>query len=138
MTRNPPGRTQACDRSDAQGRLQQARWFLDAARLFQEENTPAAASVASTNAVMAAIAASDAACCAALKYRPRGDDHLEAVRHLAFISPGGRAASNALKRALDLKSQSQYGLVSVSASGRDGVIRQAERLIEFAEAVLAR
>ena len=138
MTRKPPGRKQACDRSDAQGRLQQAKWFLDAARLFHGEDTPAAASVASTNAVMAAIAASDAACCAALNYRPRGDDHLEAVRHLASISPGGRAASNALKRALDSKSQSQYGLVSVSASGRDGVIRQAERLIEFAEAVLAR
>jgi HEPN domain-containing protein len=138
VTKKPPGRTQTCDRADAQRRLQQANWFLEAARVFQEEDTPAAASVAATNAVMAAIAASDAACCAALQYRPRGDDHFEAVRHLAFISPGGRAASNALKRALDLKTQSQYGLVSVSPSGRDGVIRQAEKLIEFAEAVLAR
>ena len=65
------GRAQPCDRSDALNRLLQAEAFVTAAALVLEDGTDVARpGVAAALAVLAGIAASDAACCARL-----GADH---------------------------------------------------------------
>jgi hypothetical protein len=132
------GRIADCDSSDAASRLAQARSFLEAAELFEEADEPEAAHVVASNAVLAAIAASDAACCAALGYRSVGQAHEEAVRYVGTVSPGGKAAAAALRRVLAIKSKSQYGLTSLRARDRDTALTQARKLIAFAENVLAR
>jgi hypothetical protein len=76
------GRTQRCGRPQAATRLAHARKFFDAAELIATDvsDDEANASVAASLAVLAGIAASDAACCARLGRRSRSQDRR---RHIA-------------------------------------------------------
>lgn len=123
------GRVSDCTAVEAASRLQQARGFLDAAELYEGEEP----NVAASNAVLAAIAASDAICCAVLGYRASGDAHEEAAAHLRTVVPHGEEAATALRRALAIKNKAQYGFTTISGADRDTAMRQARKLIEFAE-----
>lgn len=127
------GRVTNCTSAEAVSRLSQARGFLDAAELYEGEEP----NVAASNAVLAAIAASDAACCAALGYHATGESHDEAVMHLATLVPDGQEAANALRRALAVKSKAQYSLTSISGADRDTALRQARKLIGIAEKLVS-
>ena len=70
--------------------------------------------------------------------RSRGDDHREATVLVAKIAPGGTEAASALGRLLAIKNDAEYGLAPVSRTRRDVALRQARKLIEFAEAVVRR
>jgi hypothetical protein len=83
------------------------------------------------------LAATDAACCSALGIRPRGDDHNDAADVLERVAHSADAVM-ALRRLLSLKNDAQYGLVSVSATKRNSALRQARKLVEFGEQVIAR
>jgi hypothetical protein len=83
-------------------------------------------------AVLAGIAASDAACCAALGRRARGQDHHEAEGLLAQVLAGGAEAASTLRRLLDLKDTAQYGLIHVSRQRLTSALRQASKLVQFA------
>ena len=131
-------RTQRCDRGDAVTRLAQARKFFDVAELVAtEEAVPESASVSASLAVLAGIAASDAACCTALGQRARGQDHHEAEVLVAQIEPGGKAAATALRRLLDLKDTAHYGLIPISGQNLKTALRQAAQLLEFAARIVA-
>src|SRR5687767_10904702 len=56
-------RAQQCDRADAKVRLAHGRKFLEVAKLVEGEDVEESASVAASLAVLAGIAAADAACC---------------------------------------------------------------------------
>jgi hypothetical protein len=132
-------RTQKCDRGDAMTRLAQARKFLDVAELAAtEDSVPESASVAAALAVLAGIAACDAACCAALGTRARGQDHHEAETLVKQVDPGGPAAATALRRLLDQKDTAHYGLVHVSGQSLKAALRQAQTLVDFAATVVGR
>lgn len=95
------GRTQKCTASDAKTRLSQARKFLEVASLLAHEaDDMEYSSVAAAVAVLAGIAASDAACCKALGRRSRAQDHRQAVELVAQVEPGGSDAAKALRRVL--------------------------------------
>jgi hypothetical protein len=126
------GRTAACTAEDARRRLEEAREFLDTAEVVDSAN------VAVSNAVLAGIAASDAACCSALGERSRGQDHSAAVELVTLVEPGGRDAGRSLQRLLSQKDAAQYGVARVSASTRKTALRQATALVDFATAVLQR
>jgi hypothetical protein len=68
VTPRHAGRTQKCGRPQAATRLAHAQKFFDAAELIATDVTDdeANASVAASLALLAGIAASDAACCARL------------------------------------------------------------------------
>ncbi len=125
-------RTAPCDRADAGSRLAEARSFLELADVADSTN----ASVA--NAVLAGIAASDAACCASLGRMSRGQDHAQATGLVETIEPGGKAAARSLARLLSLKDAAQYGVARVSQGNRTTALRQATALIDFAARVLER
>lgn len=131
-------RTQACGPREARTRLASAEKFLDVARLIDGEPEPAFWSVAASLAVLAGIAASDAACCSALGRRSRGDDHHDAEGLLATVLPDGREASAALRRLIELKDKAQYGIIHVSKADLKTALKQAERMIAFANDVLDR
>ena len=101
-------RTQPCDRSDALTRLAQAESFLLAAELIiDDDSDDATPSVAASLAALAGIAASDAACCARLGRRGRGQSHTEAVDLLGTVEPRGADMAKDLQRLLNRKDDSQ-------------------------------
>jgi hypothetical protein len=123
-------RTQGCDRGDALTRLAQAESFLLAAELIVDDDSDdATPSVAASLAVLAGIAASDAACCARLGLRARGQSHAEAVELLGTVAPGGADMAKDLQRLLNRKDDSQYGLTFVSAAEATRMVGWAKRLL---------
>lgn len=97
------GRTQPCSLAQGHTRLEHARKFQEVAELTAAEADPDYTSVAAALAVLAGIAASDAACCKALGRRSRGQDHHTAGDLVRQIEPGGKDAANALRRLINTK-----------------------------------
>lgn len=121
----------------ARDRLSQARAFLEVAELVgTEQDELATPSVAAALAVLAGIAAADAACCAALGRRSRGQDHRQAVSLLAQVTPHGPAMARDLDRLLAVKDDAHYGLLQVSGPRAVAALRQARRLVDTAVAHL--
>jgi hypothetical protein len=130
-------RTAPCDRRDAEARLAQAKKFIELADVVAtERNEPAAADGAASLAILAGIAASDAACCVVLGRRSRGQNHADAELLLRDILPNGADAAKALRRLLSLKDKANYGIESVSGKDLDSILKQAKSLIAFADDVL--
>mgnify|MGYP000333050045 CR=1 FL=1 len=126
----PKTRSQPCDRNDALNRLAQAASFLLAAELIiDDESDDATPSVAASLAVLAGIAASDAACCARLGVRARGRSHPEAVELLGTVEPRGGDMAKDLQRLLNRKDDSQYGVAFVSQSEASRMVGWAKRLL---------
>lgn len=133
------GRTQPCSAAEARARLDHARKFLEVAELTASEREIAAsANVAGALAVLAGIAATDAACCKALGVRSRGQDHRQAADLVVEIEPGGKDAAKALRRLLDHKDAAEYGFTRVAGQTLVALMRRAEDLVGFAEDVLRR
>jgi len=119
--------------------LEHARKFLDVATLIAEPGQDLEySSAAAALAVLAGIAASDAACCQVLGRRSRGQDHRQAVDLVGQIEPGGADAARALGRLLNLKDQAHYGLFDIAGKDLQAALRQAEALVTFAGDVLRR
>jgi len=129
---------QPCDRTQARTRLDNAQKSLEVAELAAgEDEIPASRSVAAALAVLSGIASADAACCAALGRRSRGEDHREAAALLHQIVDGDRAAK-ALIELLNLKDTAQYGLIPITRRELTTAIRRAKTLIDFAGEVMRR
>jgi hypothetical protein len=130
----PAGRKQACNSKHALVRLNHARAFLEVAELVgTQKDELATPSVAAALAVLAGIAASDAACCAALGQRPRGQDHRQAVQLLERVDSVGPAMAQDLGRLLSVKDDSHYGLLHVSSQRATAALRLARRLVATAD-----
>ncbi len=138
MSRSRSMRTELCSEADAQRRINHARKFQEVAQLTASETDTDYVSASAALAVLAGIAASDAACCKALGRRSRGQDHHEAEDLLRQIEPGGKAAATKLRRLIQLKDEAHYGFFDVSGQDLQVAIRQAKALIGFAEKVLSR
>jgi hypothetical protein len=132
-------RTQPCDRAQARTRLENAQKSLEVAELAAgEAEIPASRSVAAALAVLSGIASADAACCAALGRRSRGEDHREAAALLREIVPAGDRAARALTDLLNLKDTAQYGLIPITQRQLTAALRRAKTLLDFARETLRR
>jgi hypothetical protein len=130
-------RTAACTRADAQQRLRQAEALLLVARLVVDDDSDVAVpGVAAALAVLAGIAASDAACCAKLKERPRGQDHKEAVALLATVTPHGKSLAKDLARLLQRKDDAHYGLTHLPKGQSVKLVEYAERMVGNCRSIL--
>jgi hypothetical protein len=116
-----------CDLKHARQRLTDARQFLEAAELLD------APDVVATNAIHAAIAASDAITCVALGERSSDQRHLAAVELLRRVDT---RLATALKRALDRKTQAGYESTDISRADAASCVRWARQLVEAAESRL--
>jgi hypothetical protein len=133
MSPSARGRTQTCGKPEARTRLTHARAFADTAELVLDVDDDASLNVSASLAVLAGIAASDAACCAALGRRPRGQDHREAVTLLSNVASVGQNMGKDLARLLDLKDNAQYGVLYVSEAKARQAVRWAQRMVTAAE-----
>lgn len=128
------GRTGDCSRADALQLLDRAQALMNAARLVVDDTE--FRGVAATLAVLAGIAASDAACCAVLARRHRGQDHRGAVDLLAGVEPGGRAMAKDLRRLLDRKDNVHYGVIRIAPGEEHKMVEWATRLLDGAQAAV--
>lgn len=136
MTR-PSTRLSSCTKAEARIRLQQAEAFLYVASVtLDEDNDLATPGVAAALAVLAGIAASDAACCARLGERSRGQDHRQAVQLLEKVLPTGLNMAKALRELLAVKDDSHYGSSLVSLSKARQMVRRAKELIDSASLIV--
>jgi len=136
------GRTSGCDSAEARKRLEMARQFFAVASLVADDRDEDAsllyANAASSLAILAGIAAADAACCAVLGERSRSQNHHDAERFVQEIQPDGAAAAKHLRGLLNLKDKAHYGFLAVNGSELTSTLRKAEALISFAESVVQR
>lgn len=127
-------RSSPADRHIAARRLEKARGFLLVAEAALGDHDDAAAS----NAALAAVAASDAICAAALGRRAAGEDHREAGRLLHQVAGSGPEAARLLQRALAVKNKAQYQAEPVAHTEALRSVRSSRRLVEIAERALDR
>jgi hypothetical protein len=126
-------RLKRCSRADALNRLAQARSFVEVAALVLSADDEAAnPGVAAALAVLAGIAASDAACCARLGLRAKGDSHDGAVAVLATVEPHGHEMAKDLERLLNRKDDSHYGVAFVARGNAERMVNWAIRLTALA------
>lgn len=137
MTPRRPARQEPCGRAEATSRLAQADAYLVAARLVVDDRAEVAnPGVAGALAVLAAIAAADAACCARLASRARGQDHREAAALVATVAPHGPAMAKDLQRLLDRKDTVHYGTTMITAAEGARMVGWAARLVAHAHAAV--
>lgn len=132
MTR-PTGRTAVCGAVDAHARLRQAQAFVSVAELVLnepvDEELPLRG-VAAALAVLAGIAAADAACCARLGMRYRGGDHGRAMALLRTVRPDGDELARDLERLLAIKDNVQYGALIIALPEARGAANRARRMVD--------
>lgn len=135
---SPARRQQTCGRPEARTRLAHAKKFLEVAQLVAGEHVEESHSVAAALAVLAGIAASDAACCAALGRRSRSQNHHDAEALLTDIAPDGRQAADRLRGLITIKDTAHYGLIHVSHQKLTSALRQAGQLVDWADGIIRR
>jgi hypothetical protein len=101
-----------------------ARQFLEAAELLD------APDVIATNAIHAAIAASDAITCYALTERSNDGNHASAV---ALLRQVDATLATTLKRALDRKTQAAHEITDISRADAANCVKWAKQLLAGAE-----
>lgn len=138
MSPRRPGRTSACGEHEATARLADARAQLQLAELAGTESPTAEIRAGVSCAVLAGIAASDAACCKALGRTNRSQNHRDAVELLGQITPGGADAARHLERLLGLKDDAQYGFTDLTGQKLEQAVRRAKALLAHAEEVMRR
>lgn len=92
--------------------------------------------VAAALAVLAGVAASDAATCHRFGQRSRGQQHTDAVDLLRTVVPNGRELANDLARLLELKDTAHYGVLGVSDGEARRAVDWARRMVGHARAVI--
>lgn len=140
----PKGRTADCSSEDARNRLKRAEAFLTVAELVLGERIETDADrdeinlsgVAAALAVLAGIAAADAACCHRLGTRSRGQDHAQAVALVKQVIPHGDELASDLDRLLDLKDNAHYGVLGVADAEARRAVEWARRMLKNTGMVL--
>ena len=126
-------KTANCGAEDGKRRASAASVYLEMAELASADGTPAGLNVAAGNAVLAAIAASDALCCIRLGRRSRAQAHADAVELLKTVLPGGPDLAKDLARVLSVKDEAHYGTTFLSKPALTATMRAAGRLVTAAE-----
>ena len=121
-------RTKQCTATIRKGRLRKALQFANTARGIETDMTLIDAYV--TNCIHAGIAAADVICCAQLGEHAVGENHQDAVEHLAKAD--GELAKD-LRALLAMKTAAGYSEVAATEQQRKRARRAMDRLLEVAE-----
>jgi hypothetical protein len=88
------------------------------------------------SSLLAGIASGDAACCARLGRRARGQSHLEAGALLRTVAPRGAAMAKDLERLVARKDAAQSGATLISSAEATRMVSWATRLVERARSAV--
>lgn len=108
--------------------MQQAEAFVKAADLVLTDDSDTATP---------GVAAADAACCARLRKRSRGQDHAEAVKLLRTVVPHGEDMAKDLSRLLAAKDESHCGVTLVDRTKARRLLGYARHTTDLAAQLLA-
>lgn len=133
MSPRAGGRVATCTPAQARSRRQDAEELLGAAEATTG-STPGSRKAATAISVLAAIAAADAICGAALGRYSRGQDHRAASDLLQTVSPDGPALASALRRVLSHKDDAHYSPEVVGTTAAHQVLRATVTLVDAARA----
>jgi hypothetical protein len=131
VTRQAP-----CGPAEATRRTRLARVYLDLAESAAGQDEDEARNAAAGNAVLAAIAASDALTCLRLGRHSRGKGHSEAATLLRSLRPEGLRLAKDLATVLTVKDAAHYGSVFLSPTTLRSTLRAATLLVTAAEDAL--
>jgi hypothetical protein len=131
MTPRATNKRSPCDIGTASRHLEQAHEFLDDARGATGTSSRVVL------LVMAGINASDAICCAVLRERATGSDHLAAQSLLAKVRPDGKLLATHLSTLMRNKNKASYTIDAISSGEISKCERAAEGLVRAAEEVVA-
>lgn len=142
--RRAASRTADCTPDEARSRLRRAEEFLTVADLVlgervetpEEDDVINLSGVSAALAVLAGIAASDAATCYRLGRRSRGQDHTAAVATVKTVVPHGEQLAKDLARLLNLKDGAHYGVLGVSGAEAVKAVEWARRMIANAQEII--
>jgi hypothetical protein len=109
--------------------------YMEAAELINSVEGSAQNTVATGNAVLAAIAAGDAICCEVAKVRYRGERHRDAADFLAEVT-GRKELGDWLRSVVDLKDAGHYGLQNVGTANTNTALRNARKLVDAAGSIV--
>jgi hypothetical protein len=127
-------RLRKCDEGTIAGRLAKAEQFMEGAEIIREfaadEHDVADAYV--TLCVHCGVAAADVVCCIALGAHVQGEDHNEAVAHLAKTRPDGAELGKALRVLLGMKTRAGYSHEHIGPDECKRAERAAGRLLQAA------
>lgn len=130
-------KTRSVDRSHADTRLNDARAYLQQAEIsLQFVDGPRRYATVVSSAVLAGIAACDAACALALGLVSAGA-HDQAVRLLTRVSGSSKAVAD-MSKLVSIKTVAQYTGKSMAERPATDAIARAQRLVAFAESQLRR
>jgi hypothetical protein len=129
-------RAAPCGAEEARTRSRVARMYINLAEVASATREPEARNAAAGNAVLAAIAASDALCCRRLGRRSREQDHSLAATLLAKITPDGAKLARDLTSVLAVRDTAHYGTTFLTEAKLKAALRSATRLVEAAETTL--
>ena len=133
MSPRASGRVALCSPAQARSRRQDAEELLSAAQATVGA-TPESRKASTAISVLAAIAAADAVCGAALGRYSRGQDHRAATDLLQTVSPDGPALASALRRVLSHKDDAHYSPEIIGATTAQQVLRATATLVDAARA----
>lgn len=137
MSRVDKMRTSTCTKADARSRLKQAEAHVLVAQIcLDDEGDVATPGVAAALAVLAVIAAADAACCHRLGLRSRAQDHSQAETLISTIEPHGKAMARKFRAVATAKDDSHYSLTLVSSAKASSMITKAQDLVTWASEIL--
>jgi HEPN domain-containing protein len=129
-----PPRTRPVTAAEARAHIGKATEFLESAQHSLAEGRHTAAT---SLAVHAAIAASDAVCGALLGKRSAGQGHEEALKLLKTAGPAGVSIANDLTRLLPLKTKSEYDAADIPVGRARIAVEKAARCVTRARDVVA-
>jgi len=119
--------------ADARARFQAALSHLEISEVILADTAnPQYATVAASLAVLAGIAAADALTCRRMRVMHRGQDHRDAADLLEQAIPDGSRMAAVLRRLLDLKGSSHYGVSPVGRRKATDAVRWARTLVDRA------
>ncbi len=127
-------RTKPCSATIAQGRLDKANQFIEAAETIRDiaDEDDEIADAYVTLCVHAGIAASDVICCGSLGKHAQGESHEDAA---ALLASADKDASKHLRTLLRLKTKAGYGHTPATKDEVKKASRAADALIEKARLV---
>jgi len=131
MTPRHSGRVVACTPAECRARRDQARAFLDVAKLVLTEDRREA----HVAAVLAGIAAADAISGLSLGKWSRGQDHALAVTVLGDVALRDTALPIKLRRLLADKDAAHYSSTLVTVEKAKTMVRHAAALLAEADAL---
>jgi hypothetical protein len=134
MSPRGSSRVISCTPTEARGRRQQAKAFIDVAEMvLSEPATHTDPHVAAALAVLAAIAATDAICGLQLGRYSRDQDHDSAAVLLDTIDLPDQTLPAKLRRVLASKDNVHYSPRLISKTDARALVRQARAIVDAAE-----